>query len=255
MDLRRIFSHDVISDHKLVAVLAACVAEAESCMRSVRFKNKFYDLKPYEVLVDFGWVETVLELSKEEFLEKIEILEKLKRISAKINTDCIQIEFLNFSFPINPVPGHLSPDAGIIEISLKRWINIDLEYVKATYSDKYHELVGTSLRSLLKELGDVPLSRMTLSDGRLWVKTMQRRITNKDTPITNRAVNNYRGALQASFNRAVSEGYLKKNLFKEVRPLLEESKLPVIIERDEMTGIRDLLPRWARRTCDFLLMT
>ena len=55
--------------------------------------------------------------------------------------------------------------------------------------------------------------------------------------------------------QAVSKGYLKKNLFKEVRPLPEESKLPVVIERDELTGIRDLLPRWARRTCDFLLMT
>ena len=68
MDLRHIFSHDIISDHTLAAVLAACITEAESCMRSVRFKNKFYDLKPYEALVDFGWVETGLELSKEEFL-------------------------------------------------------------------------------------------------------------------------------------------------------------------------------------------
>jgi hypothetical protein len=242
MDLRHVFSQDILSDHKLVAVVAACLANTKPYMRTVRYRDKFFHLRPYEVLADSRWVEGTLDLRWEEFIEKIKILEKLRRIRAKIEARYVRLKFLTISFPINPEREHVSADKGIIEVSLKRWIDIDLEYVKATFSCKHHSLVGVALRGLFKVIGDVPLKTIDASHCDSWMKSMQRRITKEGTPLSIKSINNYRQALQASFERAISQGYLKENHFKELRPLPEVRKTPAALEQDVITEIRGLPP-------------
>jgi integrase len=152
------------------------------------------------------------------------------------------------------VRDHLSLETGIIEVKLGRWMEIDLENIKRM-SDDYKEMVEMVLRGLIDVVGDVPLTTIKPSDAKLWMNAMQRKKKKDGTLLAPTSINDYRRALQASFRRALIDGYILNNSFKEIRPLPEGRKLPIVLEKDELTAIRQLLPAWALRACDFLVMT
>ena len=249
-EFRQIFSRDITCNHSLTALYAFCLAETQAIPHTVIIAAEFLDLKPYEIVVDFGRVERELVLSREQCLEKLGLLERLRRVRIHALEKYARMEFLNLSFPINPTRLDTQPETGLIAVTFPEWKEIDLKEVKRQFSRKYLELVEFVLRTFGEIANDKPLSEVTRSDYTQFVQHMQRR------GISNTSVNNYTRALKASFRRGLQGGYLAKDPFKGVKPLPQSRKTPVIINRDEYTMLRTSIPEeWLRLLVDMAILT
>lgn len=253
MDLRTIFSPDIMADHKLVAVLAHFLTEATPTPRTVKISGDYIDLKPYELIVKIETTQSMLKLGENELLDMLRTLEGLRRIKHTILNGCARIELLSIQFPIGPTRESTDPLSGLLAVNLSRWIEIEKQ--NWPFSAKYLEMTLIALEGLKKAVGDVPLTTYTPYHCSNWMTWLQQRTTNKGTPVKNSSVNNYLRALKASFRRAIPV-YIKVDVFKQVKYLRQSNRRNRVPEPDECSAILESLEKpWMRDTIEFAFLT
>src|SRR5438128_1681611 len=87
------------------------------------------------------------------------------------------------------------------------------------------------LNRLIKILGDRQLVEISVHDIRHWAEVILDAGGSKTT------FNNYRRALQASFTRAISCGFLKENPVASQKPFRVNREWPKIVEPIELEAI------------------
>ncbi len=250
MELRQMFSRDILSDLSLAALCIFLLSEAQPKPSTVRVGNEFIDLKPYESLIDFAYVEGLLPMTREVIMDKLSILEKLRRVRVKTFKTYACVEFIDVTFPINPVVDKSDPSTGLIPATISEWKKIDFLHVRRNFSSKYLELVEIVLDEFEEVVGDKQLMEIDKSDYQEYVRSMQRR------KISYTSINNYTRALKASIRRALTDGYLKDDPVKGIKPLPQTRKAPIVLQADEVKHLISFSPfQWFKSICQFNLLT
>jgi integrase len=259
MELRQVFTRDIIADHQLTVALLYCIREAQPVATATKYRNEFVNLRPYEVLIDYELAERETGMSRETVREKIADLERLRRIKADLSETHALVQFLNLTFPINPVLDKAKPDDGIIPITFERWKEIDLQTVKNTWTDSYLELTAIALNGFGDLVNGKNLQDIDRTDYDRYVNKMRSRQVKRSESIENvrnSTINDYTRALKASFRRALSLNYLKTDPFKGIKPLPEHRKNPVILEAEEAKQLIDMLRfEWLKPIFKFAVQT
>jgi integrase len=250
MELRNIFTRDILTDPILTTVYTFCLNETQSEPAAIRVEGKVVDLDPFEVLVDLDRVEFELHISRVDFLDKINLLEKLRRCRIVESKEFIRILLTNLSFPINPPAEKIVPKEVIAIITFYRWREIDLRKVENSMSAKYLETMNTVLMQFGTVVDDKSLSKIDAGDYQTYVMKL------KERGLENSSINDYTRALKASFNRALETCYLKEHPFKRIKPLPQIKKKTIILERKEFAAIRaNVTHSWMIPIFDFLILT
>jgi integrase len=259
MELRQVFTRDIIADHQLTVALLYCIREAQPVATATKYRNEFVNLRPYEVLIDYELAERETGMSRETVREKIADLERLRRIKADLSETHALVQFLNLTFPINPVLDKAKPDDGIIPITFERWKEIDLQTVKNTWTDSYLELTAIALNGFGDLVNGKNLQDIDRTDYDRYVNKMRSRQVKRSESIENvrnSTINDYTRALKASFRRALSLNYLKTDPFEGIKPLPEHRKNPVILEAEEAKQLIDMLRfEWLKPIFKFAVQT
>lgn len=228
MRLSSIFSLSHFQDASLVAVQLYCLLDAQPAPTYILNKADSLELGPCEVLVPYDAMTRDLGLTKDQFLSKIETLVKLHRVSVRLDEDSCRVTS-NVQFPIGPVEELRQPDQECYSVHLDRWVQIDLEQIKARQcSIRTLEMVRHALNRFKKEIGNKLLTEITMSDYREYVRIL------RNGTVSNSSINNYRRVLSASFNRAIDSGFLKKNVIKAEKPLPTSRSKAKIVEPEDL---------------------
>lgn len=259
MELRQVFSRDVLSDHQLVALLGYCLREVKPFRETVRYEGEYIDLKEYEILLSFSDLERELNIPQDRIIEKLNDLEKLRRVKLSRTQKYAKVELNSFQYPINPPQGVRDLDSGIVSIPFAQWKEIDFQNVQRRHSPKYLELVQIALNGFENAVGDKRLDTLTKVDYRNYIEWLgNRSVRSKKgngslSPIS---INNYTRALKASIRRAVADGYLKDDPFNGIRPIHVDPKDPIFFEKEELEQFFFLVPHdWLRQAFMFIVLT
>ncbi len=250
MDLRNIFTTDLISDHPLIATMVFCMVDMRPVAESVLYRGQAIQLRPYEVLLPWDRIQRDFQMSPEEFRKNIKILQSLGRVTVKEETDFAKIRFHNLSFPINPVQEIQKPGEQIVSIKLDRWIEIDLEWAKNNVAARTQEMIRLVLNRYLKLIGNKKLAEIDKHDYREFVSIL------KNKGVKDISINDYRRALHASLERAITAGYLKENVIKAEKPLPVCRNRAKILETDEIKVLLDNSTHpWLKDVIEFALLS
>lgn len=117
----------------------------------------------------------------------------------------------------------------IISITLSKFQDEYLDYVRITKSKHYTRSVKTSFKLLLEYSGDVYLNRLDL-------RTLDKFITSTFQR-TQRGASLYYRTLKAAFSKAVLWNYISENPFKKLKTPKVSKAFPVFISETELKTI------------------
>ena len=240
MELRDIFTPDLMRDRDLNAIVSYYLRELQSTPLPIYYKDEVLNLRPYEVFFELDRVENELLMSRDKFIRNLELLEKLKRVSTKCEKEYVRIVVHNVRFPLGSAEEVYQPNEEIIPVKLDRWIDIEMEEWKQKVEDgsasmDYLAMTRQTLNRFMKIVGNKLLSEINPYDCREWKEQLQKEGAG------NSSVNDYRRALKASFNRAKYKNHLKNNPFDQLQPIRVVKNQPQIVEKEELDALLQII--------------
>lgn len=228
MELRDIFSFDILGDCELLTVWTYCLREARPIMSYPRYKGEVVELGPYEILIEWDRLARDVKMTNGQFIAVLETLRKMRRLEFRPDKDYCRVT-VNILYPIGYVSEMRQPGEDIILVKLDRWTELDAEQLVAKgFSIRYQEMVRQVLTRLRNIVGNKVLIDLNVGDYREFVHSI------KSGKAGNASVNNYRRVLVASFNRAIKGNFLKINFIAMEKPLPAIRYKPKIVEQDEL---------------------
>ncbi len=250
MDIRTIFTRDLIADRELLATFVFCLAEVQVAPASRLFHGEVVDLRPYEVLIEFDRLEREIQMEKAQFVSHLELLQRMRRMTFKQEKDYCKV-ILAIELPIGSSNQTRRTGNQVQSIKFEQWTELDLEQIRIQgFSKDYLDMVRQILHRFMKVVGNKVINEITVYDYREYVRALQQ------GGASNSSVNNYRRALVASMNRAIRAGYLTKNPIESEKPLPVNRSRPKIVEREDMKILREHINlAWLHNVIDFALLS
>jgi integrase len=160
---------------------------------------------------------------------------RIKRISTKCKNKGAALKFLT------DFKNNLKQKPKVKFITLKDFEAEYLEYIKLNFSNHYLTTVEVSFRLLQTNIGDIPLSKISVYQlEKFFTETFNR---------TKEGARTYLIALKSAFNKAIKWSYLSENPFTKIKlpsipqnsPLfIDEIKLNKILEKVNNAMLNDL---------------
>ena len=148
---------------------------------------------------------------------------KMKRISTKyVNKKDALVFVNNFKADLKKIP-----KANLI--SIRDFQSEYLEYVKINFSKSYYVTVEVSFRLLIREIGNVPLDKISYNQAEKFLTVTFKR--------TKEGARTYLIALKSAFNKAIRWGYIKENIFTQLKLPKIPKHLPATISISELMKI------------------
>lgn len=228
MELRDIFSYDILGDRELLTVWTYCLREAQPIQSYPRYVGEVVELGPYEVLIEWERLARDVKMTKDQFIAVLGILRKMRRLEFRPDDNYCRVT-VNILYPIRYASEVRQPGEDIITIKLDRWNELDVEQIVAKgFSVRYQEMVRQVLTRFTTVVGNKALMDLNVGDYREYVRSI------KSGKAGNASVNNYRRVLVASLNRAIEGRFLKANFVAGEMPLPAIRYKPKIVEQDEL---------------------
>src|SRR5437879_13316665 len=99
MELRDIFSYDILSNPDLLAVWTYCVREAQPFQSYPIHDGEVIELNPYEVLIDWDRMEHDVKLPRERCTSSLIDLQKMRRLEFRPDKGFCRVT-VNIRYPI-----------------------------------------------------------------------------------------------------------------------------------------------------------
>jgi integrase len=231
MQLRDIFTPDVLKDSQLTSLYAYCLNEIGDLESTTMVDDCCITLKPRDVLIIPDLVAAKLLVSTSVILEKLNHLERLKRITILYRENYYIVAVSGIQFPLLPTTQKIDPVSNIVPINIIDWKHNDISSIRNRFAKNTVELTGISLELFNNFAGSIFLHEVTINLGFEFVAFLKKK---KLSPHT---VNTYLRTVKASFQRAAYRGYIMVSPFKKVKSSPLSHKPPAVIEEHELEEI------------------
>ncbi len=212
MLVQNFFPRELLSDHKLVAILVYGLTTAKSHRSTYALDNdEVIELNPFQVAYPYRRIESELGLKRDELEAKLQKIQQLKQgtITKMENVALLQLSGMDShmtstNFTPEEVEGR--------SMSISQWIEKDSETYLKSKSKSLQRDTPSSMRQFIEVIGDLAISQVTGRD-------CQRFISAKKGKIEDRSINCYMRNIKASLRRASAMGYIIDDPFKGIKQL------------------------------------
>ncbi len=231
MQFRDIFTPDLLRDSHLSSLFTYCLNEVGEIESTVMVGDDCVTLKPKEVLIIVDEVVNKLNLTRSIVLDKLNLLERLKRIKIQYFENYFVVTVLGIQFPILATLQKLDPVNNIIPINIIDWKHTDISTIRNRFAANTVQLTGIGLDLFIQSTGSVYLHDLTINHGYDFIAFLKKKNLSIHT------LNTYLRTVKASLQRAAYKNYIKESPLIKVKSLPSSHRPPAVIEDYEIEEI------------------